>query len=218
MNNPDRKLILALETALDGGSAALLENGRQIDYAEGAEGLSKSEDILPIIEELLRKNGIDKKEIGLIAVSDGPGSLTGLRIGAAIAKGLGDSLAAAVYKISVLDAMTACANFEGRVISALLSKKSGGFFREFLFRDGKRSASEEIVHISNLFDFVKKLESLRDENISIVLTQNLKPLVEESFDIDKSFDGKRFFFVEGNLAGIIGLTAFNHQRACRPCV
>jgi len=215
MNNPDGRFVLALETGIGGGSAAILENGRQIDFAEGADGLSKSEDILPVIEELLKKNGIKKKEIGLIAVSEGPGSLTGLRIGLAIAKGLGDSLAAKVYKISALEALTYCANFEGRVISAILSKKSGTFFSEFLIKDGKRTLSGDIVHRSNPVDFVKNLENLCGEDISFVVTGNLLPLIAEAakaFENAKTLDEKRFFSVEGNLAGIIGLAAANRLR------
>lgn len=212
MNNPHGRLVLALETAIGGGSTAILENGRQIDHAEGADGLSKSEDILPIIEELLKKNGIEKKEIGLIAVSEGPGSLTGLRIGLAMAKGLGDSLAAAVYQISALEAMTYCANFEGRVVSAILSKKSGTFFSEFLIKEGKRRSSGDFVQISNPADFVKKLENLRGEDISYIVTGNLMPILADAFENDKILDDKRIFSVEGNLAAIIGLAAFTCLR------
>jgi tRNA threonylcarbamoyladenosine biosynthesis protein TsaB len=207
MDDPYEKLILALETALDGGSAAILLNGRRIDHAAGADSLSKSEDILPIIENLLKKNGIEKREIGLIAVSDGPGSLTGLRIGLAIAKGLGDALAAKVCKISLLEALTYQTNFEGRVISALYSKRSGIFFREFLIKDGRRSVSGDIVHIPKSSDFKDTLDKLRGENISFVFEGNLTLHLADFFDKDINLDKARFCSVEGNLAELIGLAA-----------
>lgn len=206
MDKGSDTLILALETALDGGSAAILLNERLIDFAAGTDGLSRSEDVLSIIENLLKRNAIEKEEIELIAVSDGPGSLTGLRIGAATARGLGDALAAKVYKISVLEALTYRANFEGRVLCALYSQRSGIFFREFLIKDGKRSASGELVQISSLSDFVNQLNHLKEENISFVFEGNLSARLAEFFENDK-LDAARFARAEGKLAEIIGFAA-----------
>jgi len=205
MDNPHEKIFLALETALDGGSVSILKRGKQIDWAVGAGELSKSEDVLPLIENLLKKNGIDKREIGLIAVSDGPGSLTGLRIGLAIALGLGDSLSVKVYKMSVLEAMTYRINLEGlegRGLSALCSKRSGVFYREFLIKDGQCAAFGEIAQTSKLSEFVDKLESLKEENVAVILDESLQQLIvnEGAF-----FKGVSFFPVKGNMAEIIGM-------------
>lgn len=199
--NSDGKIILALETALDGGSVSVLKSGKQIDCALGAGELSKSEDILPIIDKLLEKNGIDKKEIGLIAVSDGPGSLTGLRIGLAIARGLGDSLAAEVCQISVLEAMTYQINLEGGVLSALYTERSGVFYREFSIRDGQRETCGEVVQISEVIEFVHKLGILKGEKVVVVLNKNLKRLLTSHAENLKEIS---FFTVEGNPAEAIG--------------
>lgn len=202
MDNLHGKIILALETALDGGSVSILKRGKQIAWANGAGELSKSEDILLLIENLLKKNGIDKREIGLIAVSDGPGSLTGLRIGLAIARGVGDSLSVKVYKMSVLEAMTYRINLEGRVLSALYTKRSGVFYREFLIKDGQCAAFGEIAQTSKLAEFVDKLERLKEENVAVILDESLQQLIgnEGVFFKDVNFPP-----VKGNMAEIIGL-------------
>ncbi len=202
MDKPYGEIILALETAFDGGSVSILKSGKQIDWAVGAGELSKSEDILPLIENLLKKNGIEKREIGLIAVSDGPGSITGLRIGLAIARGLGDSLSAKVYKMSVLEAMTYRINLEGRVLSALYTKKSGVFYREFLIKDGQCVPFGEVAQISKLSEFVDKLESLKEEKVAVVLDESLQQLLENDAVV---LDDVDFFPVKANLAQTIGL-------------
>ncbi len=210
MENPYGKIILALETALNGGSVSILKNGRQIDWEVGMGELSKSEDILPLIEKLLKKNGVDRREVGLIAVSDGPGSLTGLRIGLATARGLGDSLSAEVYQISVLEAQTYRINLEGRVLSALYTKKGGVFYREFLIKDGQSVPFGEIVQNPEISDFARKLENLNEEIDGVVSDKNLwERLKMESGAIKKNI--KIVLPVKANLAETIGLAAFENR-------
>jgi len=209
MFNAGDQTILALETAIDGGSISVLRSGRQIASVAGESGLSKSEDILPIIEELLEKNGIGKREIGLIAVSDGPGSLTGVRIGLSIARGLGDSLSAEVFRISVLEALTHRVDFEGRVWSALYSPRGGVFFREFLIKDEKRVPLGEIVQIPKPFDFVQNLESTRKEELAIILPTDFMTLLAEYLNNAIDLENIKFLPVKGNLAETIGLAASN---------
>ena len=97
----EKNIILSIETTFEGGSLALYKGETEIDSWSGTKQVSKAEDILEQISELLKKNKIEKKHLQLIAVSDGSGSSTGAKIGLAIAKGLGDALAVKVVKLSV---------------------------------------------------------------------------------------------------------------------
>src|SRR5215213_1433064 len=153
------KLILGLESGIDGGSLSILENGKQIAFASGSGNVSKSEDLLFLLETLMVKNSVKKTDIGLIAGSDAPGSLTGLRIGLAIAKGLGDALGAKVKKISILDAMAVLAETEGAVITALLTNRNVIYCREYELSEGKLQSKSEVFCKLEYEEFAETLKN-----------------------------------------------------------
>ena len=81
--------ILNLETATKNCSVSISQNGKTILCKEMAEaGYSHAEKLHVFIEECLKESNITFKELSAIAVSQGPGSYTGLRIGVSAAKGL----------------------------------------------------------------------------------------------------------------------------------
>jgi tRNA threonylcarbamoyladenosine biosynthesis protein TsaB len=81
--------ILNIETATKNCSVAVAKDGKTIVCKEIAEeGYSHAERLHVFIEEIIREAGIDFKDLVAIAVSQGPGSYTGLRIGVSAAKGL----------------------------------------------------------------------------------------------------------------------------------
>lgn len=81
-------LILNIETSTSVCSVALARDGGVISYKENQEGLNHSVLLGTYIDELLRENQVDARQLDAIAVSMGPGSYTGLRIGVSMAKGL----------------------------------------------------------------------------------------------------------------------------------
>ena len=87
MSQPNRYL-LAIESAIAGGSIALLQDGTVVAKKSGATAVSRAEDLLPNIDQLLQDSGVGKRDLNAVAVSLGPGSYTGLRIGIATVMGL----------------------------------------------------------------------------------------------------------------------------------
>ena len=81
-------LILHIETATDVCSVALSNENGLIDIRESTEGRSHASILTVFIDELLKKNTFVVPQLQAIAVSMGPGSYTGLRIGVSVAKGL----------------------------------------------------------------------------------------------------------------------------------
>jgi tRNA threonylcarbamoyl adenosine modification protein YeaZ len=201
------KLILGLETGIDGGSVSILEDGQQIDFAAGSGAVSKSEDLLSVLDGLLEKNARRKREIGVIAVSDEPGSLTGLRIGLAIAKGLGDALPAKVRKISILDAMTSSTEREGFLISALKTDKNVIYCRKYLFRDGELQKRGEIIKNIGADEFKAKLKNLGNERFSIVCNEGVREAASDFFETLEFQKKSRIFLLKKNLAEILGQAA-----------
>lgn len=82
------KIILGIDTSTSNCSVGLVENGRTIGEESTIDKNSASENLLFLIDNLIKGNGIEFDNINAIAVSIGPGSYTGLRIGLSTAKGL----------------------------------------------------------------------------------------------------------------------------------
>lgn len=81
-------LILAIETAVDICSVALINENEIIASQESREGKSHASLLTVFIDELLKKNKVTVTDLSAVSVSKGPGSYTGLRIGVSAAKGL----------------------------------------------------------------------------------------------------------------------------------
>jgi tRNA threonylcarbamoyladenosine biosynthesis protein TsaB len=98
-------LILYLETATKICSVALAKDEKLLGLRETAVSNSHSELITVFIGEVLNEAGIGINEIDAVAVSKGPGSYTGLRIGVSTAKGLCYSLDKPLISVSTLQSM-----------------------------------------------------------------------------------------------------------------
>ena len=100
-----KPLALAIESAILGGSLSLFQDGNELDSRFGNSAFTRAEDLLPEIDLILKENGHHVSEVGLIAVSAGPGSFTGIRIGFSTALGLSTGLGAEMASESALRAM-----------------------------------------------------------------------------------------------------------------
>ena len=98
-------LILSLETATTNCSVALASDGKVIAARSINSGYSHAEKINVFIQEVIDQAGFSLKDLNAIAVSSGPGSYTGLRIGVSTAKGLCYALDLPLIAINTLDAM-----------------------------------------------------------------------------------------------------------------
>jgi len=94
--------ILALETAIQPGSVALLEKSRIVAQSELPNGIRTTQSLMPAIQGLLEQQGWMAADLQLVAVSQGPGSFTGLRVGVTVAKTLAYALGAEVIGIDTL--------------------------------------------------------------------------------------------------------------------
>ena len=97
--------VLAIETATPAQSVALLDEDRLLAEASYDAKGSRGGLLLPTVDHVLRKAGVAAKDLDAVAVSIGPGSFTGLRVGLATAKGLALGTGAAVVGVSTLEAL-----------------------------------------------------------------------------------------------------------------
>jgi len=98
--------ILSIETAISVCSIALHdEQGRLHAIAELHQDNIHAQKLMPMIEVLLEQSAVSRNQIRAVAVSGGPGSYTGLRIGVSTAKGLAYALEVPLIGVDTLDAL-----------------------------------------------------------------------------------------------------------------
>jgi len=116
--------ILALESSATAASVALCEDERLIAQSFRDTGLTHSQTLLPMTQELLAHCGLTVAELDLIAVAAGPGSFTGLRIGVATAKGLAWAGELPCAGCSTLEAMAwNLTGFDGEICAAMDARR-----------------------------------------------------------------------------------------------
>ncbi len=128
--------ICALDTASLACSVALMTDGKLRGERLSNNGLTHSQTLMPMLEELLRSEGLRPADIDVFAAVTGPGSFTGVRIGVCAAKGLCEATGAKAAKADALETLAWAAAFEGPILPILdarrqqvytaLFRKSGG--------------------------------------------------------------------------------------------
>ena len=97
--------ILAFDSTAKTASVALTEDERLLGLCNIDNGLTQSELLLPMAEDLLRSLKLSFKDIELLAVTAGPGSFTGVRIGISLVKGISFTRGIPCVSVSTLEAL-----------------------------------------------------------------------------------------------------------------
>jgi tRNA threonylcarbamoyladenosine biosynthesis protein TsaB len=98
-------IILIIETSTEICSVSLIKDGILLDIEESGEGQNHARLVTVFAEELLKRNNISTGELKAVAVSKGPGSYTGLRIGVSTAKGICYASNIPLIAVGTLEAM-----------------------------------------------------------------------------------------------------------------
>ena len=113
-------MILCLETATPSCSVALVHNGEVLACEEDPKGQNHSEKITLFIDSVMKKAGISYNDLDAVAVSMGPGSYTGLRIGVSTAKGICYAVSKPLIAVETLESMA----YGGKVVVSSEVEKS----------------------------------------------------------------------------------------------
>ena len=117
--------ILAIESSGGCASCAILEDDNILIEKTGPFKVTHSETLMPMIADAFREMHLNASDMDLIAVSGGPGSFTGLRIGSATAKGLGFALGKQLVHVPTLDALSCNFRDSEDVIVPLMDARRG---------------------------------------------------------------------------------------------
>ena len=156
--------ILALETSAKSVSAAVVENGTVLCSAYQNTGLTHSRTLMPLVDGMLRAADLQMSHMELIAVAQGPGSFTGLRIGVSAAKGLAWTLDVPCCGVSTLLAMAQnLRHTEATVICAMDARRSQVYNALFRAKDGtlERLCDDRAIGLAELAEELKNDDSLK---------------------------------------------------------
>ncbi|MCD7970775.1 MAG: tRNA (adenosine(37)-N6)-threonylcarbamoyltransferase complex dimerization subunit type 1 TsaB [Alistipes sp.] len=144
--------ILGIETGTDVCSVSLSCDGRTVAVKESGAGNDHAKRLAPLIEEILSDNGLVSKELSAVAVSSGPGSYTGLRIGVSTAKGLCYALDIPLISVGSLTSLvnvalaTAGELPAGTMLCPMIDARRMEVYAQ-VFHTGARPLSEVGAHI-----------------------------------------------------------------------
>ena len=120
----------------------LLKNGKEVSKKERKSEKSHSIILVPTIEEILKENNIDTKDLNEIIVVNGPGSFTGVRLGVTVAKTLAYTLNIPIKTITSLETIAASLNEKDIIIYT--SDNKGKYIGKFI-----NSKLEKILYLKN---------------------------------------------------------------------
>lgn len=157
--------ILHIETATKNCSVALAKNGQIIAIKEIAEtGYTHAEKLHVFIEEVLQESEITFKDLSAIAVSQGPGSYTGLRIGVSSAKGLCYALSIPLIAIDTLETLARKINVsEGVIIPMIDARRMECYTAIYDLEFHKvKSVEAQIIDENSFADINQKIHFVGD--------------------------------------------------------
>ena len=146
-------LILAFETSAKAASVALTENGKLLGEIYQNTGLTHSQTLMVMAEDLLKQCGKAAKDITAVAVAEGPGSFTGVRIGVAAAKGFAWGREIPCYGISTLEAMAVSLGaYEGHVCACMDARRNQVYNAVFYVNRGEpeRFSDDRAISLTEL--------------------------------------------------------------------
>ena len=154
--------ILALETSAKSVSAAVVENGAVLASAYQNTGLTHSRTLMPLVDGMLKAAELPLENVDLIAVAQGPGSFTGLRIGVAAAKGLAWAKDLPCCGVSTLVAMAQnLRHLDGEIVCAMDARRNQVYNAVFEVTDGRltRLSEDRAIGLAQLAEEVKNRSS-----------------------------------------------------------
>ena len=141
--------ILAFETSAKAASVALMDNGKLLGENYQNTGMTHSQTLMVMAEDLLKTAGLTVKDVDAVAVAAGPGSFTGVRIGVAAAKGLAWGRQIPCYGVSTLESMARNLGvWQGYVVPAMDARRSQVYTAIFHAEKGVLTRLEEDMAIS----------------------------------------------------------------------
>ena len=154
-------LILAFETSAKAASVALMEGTKLLGESYQNTGLTHSQTLMVMAEDVLKQCGKSAQDVQAVAVAEGPGSFTGVRIGVAAAKGYAWGKEIPCYGVSTLEAMAeSLGTYEGFVCPVMDARRSQVYNALFYVNRGvvERHREDRAISLADLKDDLEHLD------------------------------------------------------------
>lgn len=172
--------ILAIDTSSKVCSVALLENNEVIDELDLDDGKTHSENLMPLIDEILKKNNISIKQIEMLACCVGPGSFTGIRIGVATLKPIAEVLNIKVASVTSLEVLSRNIEFEknedirnSNTIVSLIDARNNQVYAGIFDREFNKKEEYIADDINVVLEVLKKYNNVVCVGDGAILHQEL---------------------------------------------
>jgi tRNA threonylcarbamoyl adenosine modification protein YeaZ len=174
-------LILSADTSLPILSVALVSDGVLVAAAAMEGRGSRNEKLLPAVDWLLSENGVDRREVELFAVTRGPGSFTGVRIGLATFQGLALVLGRPVCAMSTHEAIAF--GEPGRVTVA--DDAGRGELYVSTFEDGREVVAPHLAKTADDGRVLRVADFLQEGNVAVRCARR-------ALELERSGEGERY--------------------------
>ncbi len=172
--------ILSVDSSSVSASVAVTENGVTLAENFINNGLTHSQTLMPMVEKTLNEANVSVKDVDLFAITNGPGSFTGVRIGIASVKGMADALGKKCIAVSTLEAIAEPLKNEDCIACAVMDARCNQVYTA-IFENGKRLCEDKAVLIdelgTELKSYNKKVVFIGDG--SVLCYEKLKDVVTD---------------------------------------
>ena len=151
-------IILALDTSGPVAGTAVWQDGRIRYEAMAVNKMTHSASIMPMAEEALLRTDLQKEQLSLLAVTVGPGSFTGVRIGVTAVKAMSHALGIPCVGVDALEATAAGIDSPGDVICPIQDARVHQVYGA-AFRDGQRLMEDAALQLEEYLDRIRPLGS-----------------------------------------------------------
>lgn len=158
--------ILGVESSATAASAAIYCDGKIVAQSFSNTGLTHSQTLMPMIDSTLKMAGITLSELDYIAVSNGPGSFTGVRIGVSAVKGMAQPSGIKCIEVSTLEAIAKPLENTGCYAVSVMDARCNQVYTAQFDCDGgfNRKSDDEAITIDELSE---KLKSVKKQMVLI---------------------------------------------------
>jgi tRNA threonylcarbamoyladenosine biosynthesis protein TsaB len=211
--------ILGIDTCTETIDVALVENGKTLSSRRGAAPRQQLTRLTPFIDEILEECSTKLSEINLIAITKGPGSFTGIRLGIATAKTLAQVNNIPLAGVNTLDALAAGCPIpmDGIIIPSMDARKNEVFFAVYkkyglrinLLADYRKASIEEYFSFLNSPSPFKEMagEGSNQKESPVILGSVLwryGDKIRETAGKNFEFPSEEFYTPRGEIVAALG--------------
>ena len=197
--------LLNIETSTKICGVSLSKDGQLIDHHESSEGNAHAANLAVFIDDLIKRNKLQYRDLSAIAISEGPGSYTGLRIGTSTAKGLCYALDIPLIAISTLQSMAAHA-------LSLYNQDFNGIFRPLIDARRMEVYSQAFDQELNAIDEIRAIVIDNESFVEELEKQVIVFFGDGAEKCQESIQHKNALFFDQAEASALGMVQLSYQK------